>query len=104
MSSFKNVELVKKANIYFDGNVTSRVFIDTDGSTKSLGIMMPGVYNFGTKEAELMEILAGEVEVKLLGSDTWNTYTADTSFNVDANSSFDIKVKAISDYCCSYIK
>lgn len=104
MSSFKNVELVKKANIYFDGNVTSRSFIDENGESKSLGIMMPGIYNFGTSEAELMEILAGEVEVKLAGEDTWNTYTADTSFEVSANSNFDIKVKTITDYCCSYIK
>ena len=104
MSSFKNVELVKKANIYFDGNVTSRSFIDENGESKSLGIMMPGVYNFGTAQAELMEILAGEVEVKLAGEDTWNTYTENTSFSVIANSSFDIKVKTISDYCCSYIK
>lgn len=104
MSSFKNVELVKKANIYFDGNVTSRSFIDENGESKSLGIMMPGTYNFGTAQAELMEILAGEVEVKLAGEDTWNTYKADTSFSVIANSNFDIKVKTITDYCCSYIK
>ena len=104
MSSSKNVELVKKANIYFDGNVTSRSFIDENGESKSLGIMMPGIYNFGTSEAELMEILAGEVEVKLAGEDTWNTYTANTSFEVSANSNFDIKVKTITDYCCSYIK
>ena len=104
MEVLTNVDLVKKANIYFDGNVTSRSFIHSDGSKKSLGIMMPGVYNFGTNEPELMEILAGEVEVKLAGEDTWNTYPADTSFNVAGNSSFDIKVKTITDYCCSYIK
>ncbi|RXJ77934.1 hypothetical protein CRV03_02890 [Arcobacter sp. F155] len=104
MSTFKNVELTKKANVYFDGNVTSRSFVDENGEDKSLGIMMPGEYTFGTNQAELMEILAGEVEVKLKDSDTWNTYTADTSFDVPANSSFDIKVKTITDYCCSYIK
>ena len=38
----ENLELIKKANIYFDGNVTSRTFIDIDGSKKSLGIMMVG--------------------------------------------------------------
>ncbi|KAB7885522.1 pyrimidine/purine nucleoside phosphorylase [Poseidonibacter ostreae] len=104
MEVLANVDLVKKANIYFNGNVTSRTFIDTDGSKKSLGIMMPGEYNFGTNEPELMEILAGEVEVKLAGEDTWNTYTENTSFNVKGNSDFDIKVKTITDYCCSYIK
>ncbi|MGA1932352.1 pyrimidine/purine nucleoside phosphorylase [Arcobacter sp. YIC-464] len=104
MDILKNVDLVKKANVYFDGNVTSRSFTDSDGESKSLGIMMPGEYNFGTNAAELMEILDGEVEVKLAGSDTWNTYTANTSFDVPANSSFDIKVKTITDYCCSYLK
>jgi len=104
MNVLKNVDLVKKANIYFDGNVTSRTFIDSDGSKKSLGIMMPGEYNFGTNEPELMEIIDGEVEVKLAGENIWNTYTADTSFNVKGNSDFDIKVKTITDYCCSYIK
>ena len=103
MESIKNVELVKKANIYFDGNVTSRTFIE-NGETKSLGIMMPGEYNFGTNLAELMEILEGEVEVRLKDEKQWNTYTANTSFDVPANSSFDIKVKTITDYCCSYIK
>ena len=29
--TIKNVELTKKANIYFDGNVTSRTFIDENG-------------------------------------------------------------------------
>lgn len=36
MKSFKNVELIKKANIYFDGNVTSRSFIAQNGEELSL--------------------------------------------------------------------
>jgi uncharacterized protein YaiE (UPF0345 family) len=104
MDIFKNVDLVKKANVYFDGNVTSRSFVDSDGERKSLGIMMPGTYNFGTAAAELMEIVSGECEVKLNGSTEWKTYTNDTTFSVPANSNFDIKVKTITDYCCSYIK
>ncbi len=104
MESFKDVELIKKANIYFDGNVTSRTFIDVDGSKKSLGIMMVGEYLFGTSEAEIMEIIDGEVEVRLKGENIWNIYKAGSSFSVPSNSSFDIKVKTISDYCCSYIK
>ncbi len=104
MQSFKNVELVKKANIYFDGNVTSRTFIDSDGSKKSLGIMMIGEYLFGTAEAEIMEIIDGAVEVRLKGEENWVAYNSGSSFSVPANSSFDIKVKAITDYCCSYVK
>ncbi|RXJ82082.1 pyrimidine/purine nucleoside phosphorylase [Arcobacter sp. F2176] len=104
MDIFKSVDLVKKANIYFDGNVTSRSFVDSDGERKSLGIMMPGTYNFGTAAAEIMEIVSGECEVKLNGSTEWKTYTSDTTFQVPANSNFDIKVKTVTDYCCSYIK
>ncbi|MFW0701520.1 pyrimidine/purine nucleoside phosphorylase [Aliarcobacter butzleri] len=104
MESFKNVELVKKANIYFDGKVTSRTFIESNGEKKTLGIMMIGEYTFGTNEAELMEIITGEVEVKLKDTNEWKIYGANTSFSVPANSSFDIKVKTITDYCCSYIK
>lgn len=99
----KNVDLTKKANVYFDGNVTSRSFIE-NGESKSLGIMMPGEYNFGTAAAELMEIIDGECEVKLKDSTEWNTYKSNSSFSVPANSSFDIKVKVLTDYCCSYLK
>lgn len=99
----ENVNLVKKANIYFDGNVTSRTFME-NGETKSLGIMMPGAYTFGTSEAELMEILEGDVEVKLKGEEAWKHYGANDTFSVPSNSSFDIKVNVITDYCCSYLK
>ena len=47
MSEFKNVTIVKKANIYFDGKVTSRTVVFSDGSKKTLGIMLPGDYEAG---------------------------------------------------------
>lgn len=102
MSQFDGVSVVKKANIYFDGKVTSRIVKFADGSRKTLGIMMPGDYEFGTDEHELMEILAGEVEVLLPGSNTWQTIVGGESFDVPANAKFGIKVKSVTDYCCSY--
>jgi uncharacterized protein YaiE (UPF0345 family) len=103
MAQYNNVSVVKKANIYFDGKVTSRTVKFDNGEIKTLGIMMPGEYQFGTEKAELMEILAGDVEVKLPDSDKWITIKGGESFNVPANSKFDIKVLHIADYCCSYI-
>ena len=41
---FENVTIVKKANRYFDKQVTSRTVEFADGSTKTLGIMMTGSY------------------------------------------------------------
>jgi purine/pyrimidine-nucleoside phosphorylase len=103
MSEFKNVTVVKKANIYFDGKVTSRTVIFQDGSRKTLGVMLPGEYEFGTASKEIMEILAGDLAIMLPGANGWKTIKAGDSFEVPAQSKFSLKVKNITDYCCSYI-
>lgn len=102
MEQFENITIRKHANIYFEGKVTSRTILFADGSKKTLGIMMPGDYEFGTEAAEIMEILAGELEVLLPGKNEWAAYKAGTAFNVPANSSFKLKVLTVVDYCCSY--
>ncbi|CAN8140874.1 Pyrimidine/purine nucleoside phosphorylase [uncultured Thiomicrorhabdus sp.] len=103
MSEFNNVTIVREANVYFDGAVTSRKVVFADGSYKTLGIMMPGDYEFGTEAAEIMEMMAGEVEVLLPGETEWKAIPTGESFEVPANSKFGIKVKTIADYCCTYI-
>lgn len=104
MDIFDHVSIIKKANIYYDGKVTSRTVIFEDGTKKTLGIMMPGQYEFGTGDKELMEILAGKVTVLLPGSEKWETIAAGQSFEVPANCKFIIKMDEVTDYCCSYIK
>jgi hypothetical protein len=103
MSEFNNVTVTREANVYFDGNVTSRAVTFADGTTKTLGIMMPGEYTFGTAKAELMEIMAGQLSYRLDGTQDWLSIKGGESFNVPANSSFDLKVKELADYCCSYL-
>ncbi|MBC8237953.1 MAG: pyrimidine/purine nucleoside phosphorylase [Helicobacteraceae bacterium] len=103
MSNIENASIVKNANIYYDGKVTSRTVNLEDGSTQSLGIMLPGEYTFGTNEAEIMEMLSGELDIKLPGEE-WKSLNTPETFNVPANSSFDLRVKTVTDYCCSYIK
>jgi uncharacterized protein YaiE (UPF0345 family) len=103
MSKINNATIVKEANIYHDGKVTSRTVENEDGSIQSLGIMLPGEYTFDTNEAEIMEMLSGELEIKLPGED-WKRLNTPESFSVPANSSFDLKIKSVTDYCCSYIK
>jgi len=100
---FENVTVDVAGNSYFDGAVTSRTVHFSDGSRKTLGYMQKGEYEFGTEEAELMEITAGEVEYKLADSDEFVSVKAGGSFNVPANSKFQIKVHTITDYCCSYL-
>lgn len=103
MSQFNNVSVVKQANVYFDGKVTSRTVLFPDGTRKTLGIMLPGDYEFGTDKKEVMEIMAGELTVLLPGQDQWLQISGTGEFEVPANAKFKLKVAAVTDYCCSYL-
>lgn len=104
MSEFNKVTVVREANVYFDGKVTSRTVVFEDGTKKTLGFMLAGEYSFDTSAAEVMEMLGGEMDVLLPASTHWKTMKAGESFEVSANSKFDLVVKKFADYCCSYIE
>ncbi|MCX5779974.1 MAG: pyrimidine/purine nucleoside phosphorylase [Firmicutes bacterium] len=104
MGEFEKVSIVKQANIYYDGKVTSRTVIFENGEKKTLGIMLPGEYEFGTSNPEIMEILQGNLEVKLPGGEEWFTFSGGESFAVPADSKFSLIVHETTDYCCSYIE
>lgn len=102
MSDFENVTVARESNVYFDGQVTSRTIHLADGSRKTLGVMLPGEYEFGTQAAEEMDISSGELEVLLPGADDWKSVTGPQVFNVPADASFKVKVHSVTNYCCSY--
>jgi len=102
-SEFINVTIVREANIYFDGKVTSRSILFPDGSKKTLGIMLPGEYEFNTDQKEIIEIISGGLEVLLPGSETWNWIEGGEVFEVPAQSKFGLRVKKVTDYCCSFV-
>lgn len=102
MSEFTNVTVVKKANVYFEGKVTSRTVVFADGEKKTLGVMLPGDYEFGTSQHETMDVLGGEAVVLLPGETEWKTFSEGDSFEVPANTKFQLKIAEIFDYCCSY--
>jgi len=104
MTDFQNVTVVKKANVYFDGKVVSRTLVFADGSKKTLGIMQPGEYEFATGDREIMEIISGELDVSLPSADGWKAICGGEAFDVPANSKFRVKVKTLTDYCCSFVK
>jgi len=103
MPEFKNVTVIKKANIYFDGKVTSRTVVFPDGSRKTLGIMLPGEYEFNTDAREIMEIISGDLDVSLPGAEGWKPFKGGEAFDVPAKSKFGLRVKGITDYCCSFV-
>lgn len=103
MSVFENITVVREANVYFEGKVTSRTVIFADGSRKTLGIMLPGEYTFGTDTAEVMEILSGKLEVLLPGQNAWQAVKGGEAFDVPGKASFSLKVSEVTDYCCAYV-
>lgn len=104
MSRFEAVSVAKAANVYFDGKVTSRSVFFPDGTRKTLGIMLPGEYEFGTADAEIMEIQSGNLTVLLPGETQWKQIEGPAEFRVPAQSKFSLKVSTVVDYICSYIK
>lgn len=102
MKSFDNVSVVKKANVYFDGKCVSHTVHFGDGTRKSVGVLFPSQLTFKTAEPERMEIVAGKCRVKLAGDSEWRALQAGDSFNVPANSSFDIEPLETVDYVCHF--
>ncbi len=103
MSKFELVHVVKAANIYFDGKVTSRTVEFADASIKTLGIMLPGEYKFNTVKPELMEIQSGQLSYCLSGETQWHDVKGGQSFHVPGNSYFELKVTQVADYICSFL-
>lgn len=105
-AQFQNVTAVAKANVYFDGKVVSHSILFPDGSKKTLGLIYPGKYHFGTEKAELMEIVDGTCSVTLDGTPgPAKSYTGGQEFRVAAKSGFDIEVApgGICQYICSFL-
>ncbi len=102
-TQFAGVTVVTKANVYFNGNVVSHSVLFADGSKKTLGLIYPGSYHFGTAAAERMEIVAGACTVTLDGKTDSKPYAANEYFDVAANSGFTIQVSALCEYICSFL-
>ena len=100
---FTNVSVHAKANVYFEGRVVSHTLILPYNSRKTIGVILPGSYHFGTQQPERMEIILGEAGVLLDGTEKQTRHLSGSesfSFDVPANSGFTITV---SDEPCHYI-
>ena len=103
-TQFENVTAIAKANVYFDGKVVSHTILAANGGRKTLGLIYPGKFHFGTDKAERMEIVAGACAVKVDDQADVRSYAAGATFEVPAKSGFDIEVAAgICEYVCSFL-
>ncbi len=88
-------------NQYFDGNVKSIGF-QTSTLPATIGVMVAGEYKFGTSAKETMVVVSGELCVQFPKDEAWHTFIDGQSFEVEANSSFRVKVIVDTAYLCKY--
>ena len=87
-------------NEYFDGAVKSLGYENNGKST--VGVIDAGEYEFGTSTHETMTLVEGEMEVLLAGQAEWKTFSAGEHFEIEANSSFKVKIAGQVSYLCKY--
>src|SRR5688572_296348 len=99
----ENVTAVPKANIYFDGRVVSHTLLSASGGErKTLGLIYPGRFHFGTDKAERLEIVAGACAVQIDGRDAVQRYETGATFEIPGKSGFHIEVASgICEYICT---
>ena len=101
-STLNNVHVTTLANVYFDGRCISHNLELADGTRKSVGVILPATLTFNTGAAEVMECVAGSCEYLLNGATDWVRSAAGQSFDVPANSSFQIRVADAYHYICHF--
>ncbi len=90
-----------ETNEYFDGKVKSIAFRGQD-KPATVGVMAAGDYVFNTAAKEKMTVISGEMTIQLDPSDAAETYTAGESFDVAADSRFNVSLAADCAYLCEY--
>lgn len=91
-----------KHNTYFEGGVQSIGF-ERNGRRQTVGVIAPGEYHFDTGAAERMTVVSGELSIRLAGSSEFRAYPAGTSFEIAAQSGFDVRVEGPSAYLCEFL-
>ncbi len=102
MTQFDNVSVVKRANVYSDGKCVSHTVRFADGTSKTVGVILPSSLAFNTGAPEVMEGVGGSCRVRRKGESDWTTYGAGQSFEVPGNSSFEIACDEPYHYVCHY--
>jgi len=88
-------------NEYFDGNVKSLGFENSEGEV-TIGVMAAGEYEFGTSTVEYMTVTSGKMKVLLPGEKEWRSFMENETFIVDKDKMFKVKVNESAAYKCVY--
>jgi len=104
MMEFKDVTNCQKIKYLFLTARSPRTVSFSGWFQKTLGNHVSRDYEFGTAEKEIMGDSRRQSRVLLPGAAGWVTFKEGEVFEVPAQSKFSLKVKSLTDYCCSYVK
>lgn len=90
-----------KLNTYFDDNVRSLGYTDPEGSA-TVGVMLPGEYTFNTVAPETVTVITGCLTVKLPNTQSFTDHPAGSTFDVPADSAFNLRVESPTAYLCRF--
>lgn len=105
MSDYIDSAAVKiHVNIYCDGKVQSRTLRYPDGRLQTLGVYLPGDFEFHSDGPETVLMTAGAVEVLFPGDADWRLVKAGERYEVPANTVFKVRCSEISEYICDFLQ
>ena len=88
-------------NEYFDGKVKSIGFKNSEGEA-TIGVMTAGEYVFSTSKKEYMTVTSGAMMITFPEVKEAKEVKVGETFEVEANSSFNVKVEDKTSYLCLY--
>lgn len=90
-------------NIYCDGKVQSRTLRYPDGRLQTLGVYLPGDFEFHSDGAETVLVTSGCAEVLFPGDTDWRAVRKGEVYDVPANTVFKVRCTEITEYICDFL-
>lgn len=99
----KLVDVKTKVNIFCEGKVQSRTLRYPDGKLQTLGVYMPGEFEFHSDTAEKVLITAGSVSVLFPSDSDWRIIKKGEIYDVPENTLFKVRCTEIAEYICDFL-
>ena len=90
-----------QVNRYFDDQVLSLSFDNSNGKS-SIGVMVPGSYEFSTSDDERMVVISGALVVQRQSDPEPVLYSDGEEFHVPRDQNFSVEVTEPTAYLCEY--
>ncbi|WP_281680501.1 pyrimidine/purine nucleoside phosphorylase [Synergistes jonesii] len=98
-----SVNVNTHVNIFYCGMVQSRTIRYPDGKIQTLGVYLPGEFEFHSDGPEAVVITAGAVEVLFPGEGGWRRVEKGGRYDVPRNTVFKVRCSEISEYICDFL-